>query len=356
MAWRVMTEKKHSTRLIHEHPVGVKCRVTRGFFSSHAADLGVLVSGVVVADHVQPGARVGGGDLLQEAQELLVPVLRVAGVGDLPGRGASRAANRRWSRAGRSRGSAARGCPSASAGSAGCAPAPGTGTSRPRRPRRRSRAGAGTGRRRRDLCFQLRVGGELEPLGAVRLQAEPPPQPGDRVVADPDASGPAQPVRQPPARPVRHAQRPQRLRRRRHRRRPDLRTSPPRSAPSSARPAAARPPARPAVLGVLPPPLDHRRLGAAHPLSDLRPVSPSAASSTIRARSATRAAAAAVPGPPLQLHPVSIGHRQNAHAIGHAPLFPRKLKGTRSSNPLTIFNGGGYGLWRWLAVRGMPVS
>ena len=31
MAWRVMTEKKHSTRLIHEHPVGVKCRVTRGF-------------------------------------------------------------------------------------------------------------------------------------------------------------------------------------------------------------------------------------------------------------------------------------------------------------------------------------
>jgi hypothetical protein len=30
MAWRVMTEKKHS-RLIHEHPVGVKCRVIRWF-------------------------------------------------------------------------------------------------------------------------------------------------------------------------------------------------------------------------------------------------------------------------------------------------------------------------------------
>ncbi len=36
MACRVMTEKKHSTRLIHEHPVGVKCRVTRGFFASQA--------------------------------------------------------------------------------------------------------------------------------------------------------------------------------------------------------------------------------------------------------------------------------------------------------------------------------
>ena len=27
MAWRVMTEKKHSTRLIHEHPVGVNYSV-----------------------------------------------------------------------------------------------------------------------------------------------------------------------------------------------------------------------------------------------------------------------------------------------------------------------------------------
>ena len=31
MAWRVMTEKKHSTRFSQEHPVGVKCRVIRGF-------------------------------------------------------------------------------------------------------------------------------------------------------------------------------------------------------------------------------------------------------------------------------------------------------------------------------------
>jgi hypothetical protein len=36
MAWRVMTEKKHSTRFSQEYPVGVKCRVTRGFFASQA--------------------------------------------------------------------------------------------------------------------------------------------------------------------------------------------------------------------------------------------------------------------------------------------------------------------------------
>jgi hypothetical protein len=31
MAWRVITEKKHSTRLIHEQPAGVKCKVIRLF-------------------------------------------------------------------------------------------------------------------------------------------------------------------------------------------------------------------------------------------------------------------------------------------------------------------------------------
>ena len=36
MAWRVITEKKHSTRLSQEHPVGVKCRLIRGFFLSPA--------------------------------------------------------------------------------------------------------------------------------------------------------------------------------------------------------------------------------------------------------------------------------------------------------------------------------
>ena len=36
MAWRVMTEKKHSTRLSQEHPVGVKCSLTLGSFASQA--------------------------------------------------------------------------------------------------------------------------------------------------------------------------------------------------------------------------------------------------------------------------------------------------------------------------------
>ena len=35
MAWRVMTEKKHS-RLSQEQPVGVKCTMIRGFFASQA--------------------------------------------------------------------------------------------------------------------------------------------------------------------------------------------------------------------------------------------------------------------------------------------------------------------------------
>lgn len=51
-------------------------------------------------------------------------------------------------------------------------------------------------------------------FGAVRLQAEPPPHGADRVVADHDAPGAAQPVRQPPQRPVRHPGRGQRLLRR----------------------------------------------------------------------------------------------------------------------------------------------
>jgi hypothetical protein len=46
----------------------------------------VLVSGVVVAHHVQLHAGMGGSDLLQEPHELLVPVMWVAGVsGDAPG-------------------------------------------------------------------------------------------------------------------------------------------------------------------------------------------------------------------------------------------------------------------------------
>ena len=42
MAWRVMTEKKHSTRFSHEQLVGTKCRVTRGFLASQVLTLACL--------------------------------------------------------------------------------------------------------------------------------------------------------------------------------------------------------------------------------------------------------------------------------------------------------------------------
>ena len=112
----------------------------------------------------------------------------------------SRAANKGWCRAGRSRGCAARDA----------------------RPHRQHRPGPVQGldlriligadhdgvlRRCRqvrahdvaDFRFELRVGREREAFGAVRLQAEFAPQDRDRVVADADALRLAQPVRQPPA-------------------------------------------------------------------------------------------------------------------------------------------------------------
>ena len=42
MAWRVMIPKKISTMFSQDPLVGVKCRVTRGFFSSQATTLGCL--------------------------------------------------------------------------------------------------------------------------------------------------------------------------------------------------------------------------------------------------------------------------------------------------------------------------
>jgi hypothetical protein len=46
---------------------------------------GVLVGGVVVADHMQLPARPGGGHLLEERQRLLMAVARLALVQDVPG-------------------------------------------------------------------------------------------------------------------------------------------------------------------------------------------------------------------------------------------------------------------------------
>ena len=49
-------------------------------------DPGVFVGGVVIADDAQPHAGMGLGDQLEEGQELVIGVTRVAGVGgDLAG-------------------------------------------------------------------------------------------------------------------------------------------------------------------------------------------------------------------------------------------------------------------------------
>jgi hypothetical protein len=91
MAWRSMMPNQSSTRFIHDADVGVKCTCTRGFASSQVQNLGPLVGGVVVHHEVQLSVGVGAGDLFEEAQELLVPVPRLAGRGhraggDLQGR------------------------------------------------------------------------------------------------------------------------------------------------------------------------------------------------------------------------------------------------------------------------------
>jgi hypothetical protein len=58
------------------------------------ADLGVLVGAVVIQYDVQVNGRMGGGDLLQEAQEFLVAVPRVEASAVIFPVATSRAANR----------------------------------------------------------------------------------------------------------------------------------------------------------------------------------------------------------------------------------------------------------------------
>ena len=68
-------EKKVSTAFSHEHEVGVKWKVQRGWRASQAQHLGVLVGGVVVEDDVDHLAgRHRALDRVEEADELLVPV------------------------------------------------------------------------------------------------------------------------------------------------------------------------------------------------------------------------------------------------------------------------------------------
>jgi hypothetical protein len=177
-----------------------------------------------------------------------------------------------------------------------------------------------------DLGLQLRVSGELEPLGAVRLQAELPPQPGDAVVADRDLPRPAQPVRQPPRRPVRHPGGPQRFRWRGDRRGQDLAHRLIGQHPlRPARPVRVRQPGQPG-LRILPPPFDHRRLGAPGPLRDLGAGQPVRRQQHDPGPLRHPGRRPPVPGPAFQLGPVSIGHHQNAHTIRHASLSRTQTK------------------------------
>ncbi len=66
-----MMAKKISAMFSQEPEVGVKCMVIRGFFDSQAWPAGVLVRGVVVADHVQFDPRIGAGHLFQEPEEFI---------------------------------------------------------------------------------------------------------------------------------------------------------------------------------------------------------------------------------------------------------------------------------------------
>ena len=81
---RVSLAKKPSTALSQEAEVGVKWKVKRGCRSSQARHLGMLVGGVVVDDHVD---RLAGRDLaldlVEKADELLMPVALHALADDL---------------------------------------------------------------------------------------------------------------------------------------------------------------------------------------------------------------------------------------------------------------------------------
>ncbi len=85
MACRVVIPKNTSTRFSHDPPVGGEVQLDPPVVRQPLADLGMLVGAVVVAHDVQLAARVGGGDLLEEAQELPVAMPREAGCNDLAG-------------------------------------------------------------------------------------------------------------------------------------------------------------------------------------------------------------------------------------------------------------------------------
>jgi hypothetical protein len=175
-----------------------------------------------------------------------------------------------------------------------------------------------------DPDLQLRVGGELEPLDPVRLQAEAAPQPGDAVMADLDVLLAAQPFGQPPAGPVRGPHRGQRIPRRGHRGRQDRADH--LLGQYRLWPAGTGRVLQPgqSVLGVLPTPLDDCGLGAADPLGDLWPGQPVGGQQHDPGPFGQPRLRAPVPQSPFQLCPVGFRDRQDAHAIRHEPL-PRTL-------------------------------
>jgi hypothetical protein len=76
-----MIPKNTSTRLSQDPEVGVKCRVIRGFLANQMVDVVVLVGVVVVEHNVQPAARAGLGDEIEEVQEFGLAVAVITAVG-----------------------------------------------------------------------------------------------------------------------------------------------------------------------------------------------------------------------------------------------------------------------------------
>ena len=179
----------------------MKCSVIRLLLVEPAGHVRVFVGGVVVDHDVQLAPRVGLRDLLEEAQELLVPVPRVAGVGHLAGGHLQRREQRRGAVPHIVVRSASPAHRAVAAAPARCGPAPALGISH----RHTARSPCSGGFRyspttSRILASSSWVGGELERLHPPRLQAPLLPRRGHREVAD------AQMLGQQPARPVRHTQ------------------------------------------------------------------------------------------------------------------------------------------------------
>jgi hypothetical protein len=97
MACRVMIEKKTSINGDEVQPRPRRRREVQGnpgVFRQPRLHVRVVVRAVVVAHDVQGHAGIGRRDVLEEGQELLVPVLGVAGAGHLAGRGLQRGEQR----------------------------------------------------------------------------------------------------------------------------------------------------------------------------------------------------------------------------------------------------------------------